>query len=155
MTIIKFLHLLSLVIWIGGMVFFMTIGAPSIFKVLPRETAGDVLGVIFPKYWFMGYLCGAAALITILIISIKEHFYPWFRIALLILMTVLTLYSGLVVAARAREVRLQIRTVEDAAQKEILTARFRSLHSKSVSLNVIILLSGLAVLYLMIYPESS
>lgn len=155
MAAIKFFHLLSLVVWIGGMVFLVTIGAPSIFKVLPRETAGDVLGDIFPKYWIMSYLCGATALITIAILSLKEHFYPWSRIVLLILMTILTLYLGLVVAAKARKVRLQIRTVEDTAQKEILKTEFRSLHRRSVSLNAIILLSGLAVIYLMVYPESS
>lgn len=154
MVIIKFFHLLSLVIWIGGMVFLVSIGAPSIFKVLPRETAGDVLGDIFPRYWIMGYLCSATALITIVILSLKERIYPWGRIGLLTLMTALTLYLGLVVAARAREVRLQIRTLEDTSQKEILKTEFNGLHKWSVVLNGIILISGLIVIYLMVYPES-
>lgn len=155
MAIIKFFHLLSLVIWIGGMVFLVTIGAPSIFKILPRETAGDVLGDIFPKYWIMGYLCSATALITIVILSLKEQIYPWGRIGLLILMTTLTLYLGLGVASKAREVRLQIRTVEDTSRREILKTEFKGLHKWSVLLNVIILISGLGVIFLMVYPPSS
>src|SRR4030065_1050745 len=125
LTILRFLHLLSLVVWIGGMIFLGVIGAPSIFKVLPRESAGDVLGSIFPKYWIMGYLCGGTALVTIFLLSFKEHLYPWGRIGLLVLMTVLTLYLGLSAAPKAREVRLQIRTEEDSVRREKLKEEFK------------------------------
>ena len=47
MVFIKFLHLLSLSIWVGAMVFFSFVAAPAIFKTLPRETSGDVVGKIF------------------------------------------------------------------------------------------------------------
>ncbi len=147
-TILRFIHLLSLAVWIGGMVFLVVIGAPSIFKVLPRESAGDVLGDIFPKYWIMGYLCSGTALATVILLSLKERLYPWGRISLLVVMTALTLYLGLAVASKAREVRLQIRTVEDAAQKEVLKKEFRHIHMKSVALNVVILICGLIVLLL-------
>ncbi|HZX47937.1 MAG TPA: DUF4149 domain-containing protein [Nitrospirota bacterium] len=148
LTILRFLHLLSLVVWIGGMIFLVVIGAPSIFKVLPRESAGDVLGAIFPKYWIMGYLCGGTALVTVILLSFKEHLYPWGKIGLLVLMTVLTLYLGLAAASKAREVRLQIRTEEDTARKETLKKEFKYLHRKSVALNAVILICGLIVLFL-------
>ncbi|OGW53595.1 MAG: hypothetical protein A2Z60_04375 [Nitrospirae bacterium RIFCSPLOWO2_02_42_7] len=154
MVIIRFIHLLSLIIWIGGMIFLVTIGAPSIFKILPREAAGDVLGDIFPKYWIMGYLCSGTALVTILLLSVKEKVYPWGRIGLLVFMTVLTLYLGLVVAARAREVRVQIRSIEDTSQKEVLKTKFKGLHKWSVFLNVIILVSGLVVIFLIANGDS-
>ena len=44
-NIIRFIHLMSLIVWLGGMVFFSFIVAPSIFQALPTETAGDVVGV--------------------------------------------------------------------------------------------------------------
>ncbi len=147
-TILRFLHLLSLAVWLGGMIFLVVIGAPSIFRVLPRESAGDVLGEIFPKYWIMGYICGGTALATVIILAIKEKIYPWGKTGLLVLMTALTLYLGLAVASKAREVRLQIRTVEDTALKETLKKEFRHLHMKSVALNVVILICGLIVLFL-------
>ena len=40
-----------MVIWVGMIVFFTFFAAPSIFKALPRELAGEVIGHIFPKYW--------------------------------------------------------------------------------------------------------
>ncbi len=147
-TILRFLHLLSLVVWIGGSIFLVVIGAPSIFKVLPRESAGDVLGDIFPKYWIMGYICGGSALVTIILLSLKEHFYPLGKIALLVVMIALTLYIGLVVASKAREVRLEIRTVEDSVRKETLKKEFKYLHMKSVALNVVVLICGLIIIFL-------
>ncbi len=130
------------------MIFLVIIGAPSIFKVLPRESAGDVLGDMFPKYWIMSYICGGTALFSIIILSFKERLYPWGKIGLLVLMTALTLYLGLAVAAKAREVRLQIRTEEDAVIKETLKKEFKHLHRKSVVLNAVILICGLIVLFL-------
>src|SRR3989338_1334116 len=124
MVLIKFLHLLSLVVWIGGIIFFSFIAAPSIFKVLPRETAGDVVGDIFPKYWLMGYICSISALTTIMMLSYLERAYPWVRIGLLVFMTGIVFYSGLVVGANARDVKAQIRIIEDKAQKEILAAEY-------------------------------
>ena len=146
--ILRFLHLLSLAVWLGGMVFLVVIGAPSIFKVLPRESAGDVLGDIFPKYWIMGYICGGSALATIMLLSFKERLYPWGKIGLIVLMTALTLYLGLAVASKAREVRLQIRSVEDTVRKEALKKEFKYLHMKSVALQVVILICGLIVIFL-------
>lgn len=146
MTLIRFLHLLSLVAWMGGIMFFSFIAAPSIFKVLPRETAGDVVGDIFPKYWLMGYVCSITALATVMILSYLERTYPWIRIGLLVLMTGIVFYSGLVIGANARDVKAQIRTIEDQTRKEILKAEFKRLHLRSAILNSITLALGLIVL---------
>ncbi len=153
MTIIRFIHLLSLVIWIGGMIFFSFIAAPSIFKALPRETAGDVVGGIFPKYWLMGYLCSLTALATIIILSYMDRSYSLARVGLLVLMTALIFYSGLVVGANAREVKAQIRMVEDASKKEILKSEFNVLHKRSTILNIAILILGLAIIFLTAYQR--
>lgn len=150
MVIISFIHLLSLVTWIGGMIFLVVIGAPSIFKVLPRDAAGDVLGDIFPKYWIMGYICSIASLVTIVIMSGKDQFYPWDRIILLAFMTVLTFYLGLVSAAKARKLRLQIRANVDTSMSQTLQKKFRSVHRFSIILNVLVLIAGLAVIFLMV-----
>lgn len=148
MTIIRFIHLLSLVVWIGGMAFFSFIAAPAIFKVLPRETAGDVVGEIFPKYWMMGYICGVSALATILLMSMMERSYPWIRIGLLTLMCGLSFYSGMIVGAKAVAVKADIRKADDPSKKEILRAEFRTIHKESTILNAMILLLGVIVIFL-------
>jgi len=44
LNIARFLHLFSLVVWQGSIIFFSFFTAPAIFKSLPREEAGDVVG---------------------------------------------------------------------------------------------------------------
>ena len=60
--ILRFIYLLSIALWIGGMAFFSFMAAPSIFHVLAREEAGKVVADIFPKYYWQGIICGAIAL---------------------------------------------------------------------------------------------
>ena len=55
MNFIHFVYILSLVGWVGSIVFFSFFTAPVIFKLLDREKAGEVVGVIFPRYYFLGY----------------------------------------------------------------------------------------------------
>ena len=55
-TAFKFIYILSVCFWIGSIFFFSFFAAPSIFKVLPRETAGNVVSDIFPKYYLVAYI---------------------------------------------------------------------------------------------------
>lgn len=157
MVVVRFIHLLSLVLWIGGMAFFSLIAAPAIFKVLPRETAGDVVGEIFPKYWILGYAGSVTALTTLLLSSFYEKAYAWASITLLVLMTCLSFYTGIVVGNKAREVKAQIRNAsgqsQNEAQKEELAKRFKSLHRQSAILNGAIILLGVAVIFMTAYHQ--
>ena len=149
--IIRFIHLSSLVVWIGSIVFFSFIAAPCIFKALPRETAGDVVGEIFPKYWLIGYICSIAALLTLAYMSAYEKSVPVIKISLLVLMTLITFYAGLVVGNKAREIKAEIKAVEDPAKKEFLRTEFKTLHLKSVILNIALLILGIVFLFLTAY----
>ena len=53
-SLLHFIYILSLVFWVGSIVFFSFLTAPVIFKLLDREKAGEVVGVIFPRYYFLG-----------------------------------------------------------------------------------------------------
>ena len=149
MIIVRFINLLSLVFWIGGMSFFSFIAAPAIFKALPRETAGDVVGEIFPKYWAMGYICSTTSLSTLLISSFYETTLPWFSISLLAAMTCLSFYTGIFVGIKARDTKAHVRTATDQSQKEMLREQFKILHRQSAILNVVIISFGLMVLFSM------
>ncbi|MBI5749904.1 MAG: DUF4149 domain-containing protein [Nitrospinae bacterium] len=149
--IIRFIHLSSLVVWIGSIVFFSFIAAPGIFKALPRDTAGDVVGEIFPKYWLIGYICSITLLLTLAYMAVNEKIIPVIKISLLVLMTLLTFYSGLVVGSNAKEIKAEIKAVEDPAKKESLRTDFKSLHLKSVILNIAVLILGIVFVFLTAY----
>lgn len=145
----KFLLLLSLVVWVGSLIFFTFFVAPGIFKVLPRELAGEVVGGIFPGYRVTGYVAGLLSLLSLLGISFIEKTFPAARVLLLAAMTGISFYSGLVVAPMVHEMRLEIHAVEEPDRKEALEKGFRNMHARSAALNMAVIISGVVVIYLM------
>ncbi len=148
-TILNFIYLLSIVIWIG-MIFFTTFfAAPSVFKVLPRETAGEVMGSIFPKYWIVGYVSSVAALASTILISRALGFYPGERLTILIIMTVLSFFSGFVIGRKARAIKAQMKRAGEGEEKAALRKSFGKIHGVSAAVNLLILFLGVLLIFIM------
>ncbi len=146
--IVKFIHLIAIVVWVGGVVFFSLIAAPSIFKVLARQLAGDVVGDIFPKYWLMGYACSTLALSTLLFLSYSEDNYPYARLLILFVMAVLSFFSGLVLGRKAAAIKAKMKSEADAETKDALRARFGKIHAVSSVMNMTVMALGVVVVFL-------
>ena len=58
-------------IWIGVIVFFSAIIAPTVFKTLDEKSAGVFLRAFFPKYYLFAIVIGLAALALIMIFNIE------------------------------------------------------------------------------------
>jgi uncharacterized membrane protein len=143
--IINFVHLLSQVCWIGAVVFFSFFTAPAVFKTLDRPTAGELIGVIFPRYYFLGYLCSTLLLITYL--SGVEAFSAW-KSGLILVIILGTFTAGMIVQPKARSLKIKIKSASSEEDRNAFETRFRRLHSLSVQLNSTVLLGGLALLWL-------
>jgi hypothetical protein len=146
---LRFFHLLALVVWIGGIVFFSFFTAPALFGVLPRDLAGNVTSVLFPRYYMLGGICGFIALLTCML--------QWLRppgrdrrlqieMVLLILMLAMTLYAGLGILPETSVLRPQTRVAEGTPGRDNAQRRFDVLHRRSVILNGLVLLCGIGVL---------
>ncbi len=146
---LKFILLLSIVIWVGMLVFFTFIVTPAVFQALPRETAGDVVARIFPWYWAVGYVAGILSLSSLLAISFVEKGFPAARIILLALMTAFTFYSGMVVWPEAKAVKAQMAEVKgkDQARYEELRGEFKRIHMESYALNIAVTAAGLVFVF--------
>lgn len=141
-TLINYIYLLSLVCWLGSVVFFSFVAAPAIFKTLDREKAGELVGVIFPRYYFIGYVCGVLALTALLAGSAE---IPVVQSGLLLGMIICTFFAGMVIGPRARDLKARIKAEPD--NSEALRIAFKSLHGWSVRLNAAVLLMGLVLLW--------
>ena len=141
-NLINFIYLLSLVCWLGSVIFFSFVAAPAIFKTLEREQAGEVIGVIFPRYYVIGYVCGVLALATLLAGSAE---IPVVQSGLLLGMIICTFFAGMVIGPRARDLKARIKA--EPENGEALRLRFKSLHGWSVRLNAAVLLMGLVLLW--------
>ena len=144
MNFIHFVYILSLVCWIGSIVFFSFFTAPVIFKLLDREKAGEVVAVIFPRYYFLGYVCAVMTLLSLLV-STQELFGP--KQILLFIMIVGWFYAGLVVSPKSRNLKALRQSASSAEEKELYEVKFKKVHSLAVKLNGTVLLAGLGLLW--------
>ncbi len=147
----RFLYLMSMVIWVGSIIFFSFFGAPSIFKVLDRETAGNVVGDIFPKYWMIGYICGPVALGSLLYSARAGAAGVGIRIALLAAMIVGVYFTGIVVGGKAKLIKAEMRATENVDLKEVVRKRFMKIHGMSMALNLVILILGVVTIFITAY----
>jgi uncharacterized membrane protein len=155
-VILRFLYLLSIIFWIGTLFFFSSSVAPSIFKTLPRQMAGEVISGIFPKYYLVAYICGGIALITSILSwltgSHSSGISYLLRVVILAIMVGLAIFAGAVIRPQALDVRAQMRTLsEDSPQYGGLQTRFNKLHRQSVIINSVVFLLGFAIIFITAY----
>jgi uncharacterized membrane protein len=143
--LVSFVHLWSLVCWIGAVVFFSFFTAPAVFKTLDRPAAGNLIGVIFPRYYLLGYVCSGLLLITYLwgapVVS------AW-KAGLILVIILATFTAGLIVQPKARKLKEQIKSAALEEDRQSFEMQFKKLHSISVQLNSTVLLAGLVLLWL-------
>ncbi len=143
-TLINFIYLLSLVCWVGSIFFFSFFVAPVVFKTLEREKAGELVGIIFPRYYMIGYVCGVLVLVTLLLTGPETVGLKWCAWGIMMLGTA---SAGLGVNPRAKTLKEKLKDASEV-EKPDLEARFKMLHSLSVKLNAAVLFAGLWLLWL-------
>ena len=149
-TVLVFIYLAAIAVWLGSLVFFSFIVAPSLFRALPADMAGDGVSAIFPLYSRLGVACGALAALSAIGLARmrQEEGVGNGRLAavILALMIVLTIYGGEFIAPEAAERRVAMREPGlSAEQEEGRRAAFMAIHRRSVAVNgaVLLLAAGL------------
>ncbi len=156
LTVLKSLFSLSMVFWIGGLFFFSFVAAPSIFKVLSRETAGDVVGDIFPKYYMLSYVCGAVALTSSIALwfltkTQKSNAEPIIML-ILVAMLGLSVYAGQVIGPKANAAKFEVRSLNaETPEHNSAKLRFAKLHRQSVLVNILVFIMGIAIIIITAY----
>ena len=144
MWILRTFMLLALIVWIGGIIFFAFVLAPTLFTVLPSHLAGSVVGPTLTKLHWIGLVAGIIFLICSLAYNFAKHsqFRPFGAAQVLVLvMLLLTAISQFVITPRMRDLRSgPLSTDTNAAQ-----AQFSRLHAWSTRTEGGVLLLGLIV----------
>ncbi len=155
MSFLRFLMLLSLVCWIGGLIFFAFVLAPTAFSipsVLPNtHLAGNVVGKALGKlHWlaiFSGIVYLACSLIYSRMTDGTAHVFA-LRHVLLCLMLALTLISQFGIMPRMDGLRASLGEVSAAPIDSPARIQFDALHVWSTRVEGAVLLLGLVVVYL-------
>ena len=154
MTVIRFLMLLSLVVWVGGIIFFAFVLAPTVFHpgILPsRHLAVAVVSRSLGILHAIGLSCGLVFLVTSMIDSqvITGSVAPFAgRNLLVYVMIVLTLVSMFAISSRMLNLRNDMVFIDNVPHDDPRRVEFNRLHEWSTRLEGGVLLLGLAVIFL-------
>jgi uncharacterized membrane protein len=152
MSFLRFVMFLSLVVWIGGLIFFAFVLAPTAFQVLPNtHLAGNVVGRALGKLHWIAIISGVIFLLTSLLYSrLTEgttHVFAM-RHVLLCLMLALTLFSQFWIIPRMDALRAQVGDFASVPLNNPARVQFDALHVWSTRVEGAVLLLGLVAVYL-------
>jgi Domain of unknown function (DUF4149) len=149
-TLLRLLMMLSLGIWLGGIVLFAVL-APTAFSVLPtRHLAGSIVGPMLSKLHWIGLISGIIFLISSLSysrIATGDVHALSARNLLLCIMLVLTLISQFGITSRMAALRSSMGEIDNVPPSDPARLEFNALHAWSTRLEVGVLILGLVALY--------
>jgi len=152
MSFLRFLMLLSLVCWIGGLIFFAFVLAPTAFQVLPNtHLAGNVVGRALDKLHWIAIFSGVVFLLSSLVYSrLTEGTAHVFaaRHVLICLMLALTLLSQFWIMPRMDTLRASVGDFASVPLNNPARIQFDALHVWSTRVEGAVLLLGLVVVCL-------
>ena len=149
MHLLRFLMSLSLVLWVGGILFFVLVMARTLFAVLPRHLAGSVVTPALHQLHWIGIASGLVFLASSLIYSRfttgEFHFFAASHI-LVVFMLALTCISQFAVTPQMAPLRAQMAAMESVPAA--LQAQVGALHAWSTRLEGGVLLLGIVLVCL-------
>lgn len=155
MRAVRYLYVLALALWLGGMALAALVVAPTIFSVLQawngssgRVLAGDIFGAILARLYVVG---SAAAVLMFVALTLQRVIGPrpnayGVRMGLIALMLALTAYAGLVIQPRIEALQQgTAATMAELPADDPTRTEFDSLHSLSTILMSLTMVGGLAL----------
>jgi hypothetical protein len=152
MSFLRYLMLLALIVWIGGLVFFSFVLAPTVFAVLPtHQLAGNVVSRSITALHWIGIISGLVFLICSMISSrvsaaearpfATSHVLVYFMLAL-------TAISQFKLFPKMDALRTSMGEIDKVPLTDPSRVLFDSLHVWSTRLEVGVFLLGLILIYL-------
>lgn len=152
MTLLRFCMLLSLVVWVGGIIFFAFVVAPAVFTILPTlHLAGLVVTRSLKVLHWIGLVSG-------LVYVLASFAYARLTAAsaqplatrnvLVYIMLAFTAVLQFSIIPRMDALRLSVGQIDAVAPDNPVRVQFNALHVWSTRLEGAVLLLGLALIYL-------
>jgi Domain of unknown function (DUF4149) len=153
-TLLNIVALLALAFWLGSLLFFGAVLAPTAFSVLPPlftdqaqgiHAAGAVVGTAIWRLHYLGLLCGIAFLLAAFLLARLQTFKLLLPQSVLVMaMMLLTAYSQFSIIPRMDTARasaggiVQFASPDNPARQE-----FDKLHLESTRVEGLVLFCGL------------
>jgi uncharacterized membrane protein len=153
---LRYVYVLTLVIWLGGMIVLGALVAPTTFQVLQsqepvtgRALAGEVFGSILARFHYVAYGAGAvllSMLFAMRLLGPRPH-GSGVRAAIVAIMLLISLYSGFVVLSEIDAIQAQSGPPSQLPAGDSRRLRFDELHLLSTRLMLATMAGALVLLY--------
>ena len=155
MILLRYLYVVALVLWVGGLVVAGALVAPSVFGVLQawnqsqgRVLAGQVFGEVLLRLTWLSYLMGAVMFITLTLhrlLGARPIKYG-IRVGIMALMLVMMMVTGFYLIPQVDAIQAEVSgPVAELADTDPRRVEFNRLHGLSNILFSITALGGLAL----------
>ena len=158
-TAVKWFYLVTLGVWVGSIIFFSFVVAPTIFRVLQPDDAAKLQRALFPMYYTVGIVCAAVGIVCVGILLGAHVLRTPIGVACLLLIAGcgganVWMLKGVMpqmldVRQRVAEARSADRPLDPQLESE-----WKSMHRLSVQLNGAVLLCGLVLLFAVVYSRA-
>ena len=156
MLALRYVYVLALAVWLGGMVVIGAVVAPTTFQVLQasqpvtgRALAGTVFAEMLDRFHYVAYGAGAMSLFALAAMALLGPRPRGFaaRTAIVAVMLLVALYSGLVVLAEAASIQQEVGGLPSSLPAgDARRTRFDQLHQLSTRLMMINIAGALVLL---------
>lgn len=156
MRSLRYLYVLALVLWLGGMAIAGLVVAPVTFGVLEawnpstgRVLAGNVFGAVLERLSLVAY---AAGLLMFLVLTVQRLLGPrprsyGIRVGIIVVMLALTMYADRIAAPRIDALQAQVGGPMNALPAtDVRRIEFDRLHGLSTTLIMAAIGGGLVLL---------
>jgi hypothetical protein len=157
MLALRYVYVLALVVWLGGMIVLGALVAPTVFQVLQlqdpvggRALAGEAFGAMIGRFHYIAYGAGALMLMTMAAMALlgprPAHFF--LRSGILVIMLGVALYSGFAVLARIDQVQTEAGVLPSRLPAtDVRRIEFDQLHELSMRLMMLNMAGALVLLF--------
>jgi uncharacterized membrane protein len=157
MLALRYVYVLALVVWLGGMVVLGAVVAPTTFQVLQasepvagRALAGELFGVTLARFHYVAYGAGLILLFSLVAMAVLGPRPPHFLIRSIIVtaMLAVALYSGIVVLGGIEQIQQEVGTLPSRLPaSDSRRLQFDALHQLSTRLMMVNMVAALVLLY--------
>ena len=157
MLALRYVYVLALVVWLGGMLILGALVAPTTFEILQahggpqgRELAGALFGATLARFHYVAYAAGALLLLTLGAMRVlgPRPAHSGLRAIIVAVMLGVALYSGLIVLREIDAVQVAAGGLPSRLPAgDDRRVRFDALHVLSTRLMMFNIAGALVLLY--------
>ncbi len=140
------LYQLAIAFWVGGSALFTFVLTPILFKSESRDSAGRIVGILFPGYFRWGLACGVIALGCRLVMRGGRM---GLVSGILAAMVAITLFQAYYVEPKAAAIKQQIVSFDQTPKDDPVRQQFGRLHGVSAVCNLVVLAGGVVLVVLL------